>query len=180
LTVILPLVLLAILLVALVIFVNRAGRALAYTRQIQGFQREAADLGARLDASLGGLVERVDGVRRRRVEPAEIVDELEVALETMEGFVAEAEAIRAPPELAESQTLIADDLARGLRALEMIRHGVHVAIETAGRSSELEAQTAIKRGYLNLLHAREAVVEHTADLAEARDATARKWRTSRI
>lgn len=179
-TIVIPLLLLALLLLALVVFVNRAGRALAHTREIEGFQREAAELGTRLEAALGGLVERVDGVRRRQLEPAEVVGELDEALETMKGFVAEAEGIRAPPQLAESQARIAEDLARGLRALEMIRHGVRLSLATHGRSGELEAQTAIKRGYLNLIHAREAVLEHTADLAEARDPSERRWRTSRI
>jgi hypothetical protein len=179
LTIVLPLLVLAVLLVALLIFLNRAGRALRYTREVQGFQREAADLGARMDRALGGLVIRIDAVRRRRVDPGEIVGELDEALGMMEGFVAEAEAIKTPAEFGESRALITEDLSRGLRALEMVRHGVRLGVDTFGRSAELEANTAIKRGYLNLLHAREAVLEHTADLAEARDPGERRWRTSR-
>ena len=50
----------------------------------------------------------------------------------------------------------------------MIEHGR--SIQTAARSGgrELEAQTSIKRGYLNILHAREAIARQrqaAADLA---------------
>jgi hypothetical protein len=48
----------------------------------------------------------------------------------------------------------------------MIEHGR--AIQTSARSGgrEIEAQTAIKRGYLNVLHAREAIA-HQSELARA-------------
>jgi hypothetical protein len=179
-TIVLPLLLLAALVILLLLFLQRAGRALAQVRQMEGYQREAADLAARMDDSLRGLIERVDAVRRHEVDPGEVLDEVEAAIGQMETFLQEARAIKAPPELAAGQELIAADLNRGLRALEMIRHGTLMTTTHLGRAGELEAQTSVKRGYLNLLHARDAVLEHTTDLAEARDATANKWRTSRI
>jgi hypothetical protein len=179
-TIILPLVLLAILLVALVFFVQRASKALATVRRVEGYQRAAADLAARMDGALSSVIVRVDAVRRHQLDAPEIITEVDEALVVMEGFLTEAQAIRAPVELAESQAMIERDLERGLRALEMIGHGALMASGHVGRAAELEAQTSIKRGYLNLLHARDAVVEHATDLAEARDASQRKWRTSRI
>ena len=49
----------------------------------------------------------------------------------------------------------------------------------SGRHRELEAQTAIKRGYLNLLHAREAIARHAAELAAGRPANQRRWLSGR-
>jgi hypothetical protein len=49
---------------------------------------------------------------------------------------------------------------------------------TAGRPRELEGETAIKRGYLNLLHAREALVTLAADL-RAGSVDTRRWLTDR-
>jgi hypothetical protein len=39
----------------------------------------------------------------------------------------------------------------------MIEHGRSVQASARGGGREIEAQTAIKRGYLNVLHAREAI-----------------------
>jgi hypothetical protein len=62
----------------------------------------------------------------------------------------------------------------------MVDHGCQLAAGVGGRRSELEAQTSIKRGYLNLLHAREALSEHAADVVSLREDVMRKWRASRI
>ena len=39
----------------------------------------------------------------------------------------------------------------------MVEHGAEILAQVRRRGRELEAQTSIKRGYLNLLHAREAI-----------------------
>jgi hypothetical protein len=61
----------------------------------------------------------------------------------------------------------------------MVEHGVAIlaAVRRGGR--ELEAQTSIKRGYLNLIHAREAIREHAARAAslEADPGPKRTFRT---
>ncbi len=59
---------------------------------------------------------------------------------------------------------IVSELERAGRALEMIEHGRSIQAAARAGSREVEAQTSIKRGYLNVLHAREAIA-HQADLA---------------
>ena len=49
---------------------------------------------------------------------------------------------------------------RAERALAMVDHGAKILAQVRRRGRELEAQTAIKRGYLNLIHAREAILRH--------------------
>ena len=44
----------------------------------------------------------------------------------------------------------------------MVEHGATIMVHVRRGSRELEAQTAIKRGYLNLLHAREAIARQVA------------------
>ena len=39
----------------------------------------------------------------------------------------------------------------------MVEHGANILASVRGGARELEAQTSIKRGYLNLIHAREAI-----------------------
>ena len=55
----------------------------------------------------------------------------------------------------------------------MVEHGTTMMLTVRGGPRELEAQTSIKRGYLNLIHAREAIARHALDaeaLASANDA----------
>jgi hypothetical protein len=69
---------------------------------------------------------------------------------------------RSPAFAAVTATRIAEELDRAGRAVETVRHGCVLLGVEAGRPRELEGETSIKRGYLNLLHAREAL----ASLAE--------------
>jgi hypothetical protein len=48
----------------------------------------------------------------------------------------------------------------------MIEHGREIQTSARSGGREIEAQTSIKRGYLNVLHAREAI-GHQASLARA-------------
>jgi hypothetical protein len=48
----------------------------------------------------------------------------------------------------------------------MVEHGAKILAQARRRGRELEAQTAVKRGYLNLVHAREAIVRHAAAAEE--------------
>ena len=61
----------------------------------------------------------------------------------------------------------------------MVEHGCAILAVGSGRHRELEAQTAIKRGYLNVLHAREAIARHAAELAAGRPASQRRWLSGR-
>ncbi len=47
----------------------------------------------------------------------------------------------------------------------MVEHGCAIQASARAGSRELEAQTAIKRGYLNVLHAREAIARHALEAA---------------
>jgi hypothetical protein len=65
-----------------------------------------------------------------------------------------------PPEAVAIRDDIVAELERAGRALDMVGHGAGILAQVRRRGRELEAQTAIKRGYLNLLHAREAIDRH--------------------
>jgi hypothetical protein len=63
----------------------------------------------------------------------------------------------------------------------MIDHGCAVlTAASVGRGREVEGQIAIKRGYLNILHAREAIVEIATNLRSARPSpTSPRWFSGR-
>jgi hypothetical protein len=178
--VVLPLLFALLVLLLLALFVQRGSKALAQVRQRAGFHRDATELASKIDATLEQLAGRVDAVRRQHVPPGEIHEELRQGVDVMATYLEQARAIRATGEFAETRSVIAQDIQRGARALEMVLYGVRLWSSGQGRKTELEAQTAIKRGYLNLLHARDDIAEHLEDLAEARDTSEGRWRTSRI
>ena len=70
----------------------------------------------------------------------------------------------APPPYADvPRNGIVAEVGRAGRAIEMIEHGCNLLLSMSGPAAELEAQTSIKRGYLNLIHAREAIVRLAAE-----------------
>ena len=178
--VVLPLLLAALVALVLIVFLRRAARALARSRDLERYRGETADLAGRVDGVLAPLAGRVDAVRRGQVPSVEIEEELVAAARILEEALEEARRIRSPNGVTASADL-AGQVDRALRAVDTIRYGCGLATDAAGRrGKELEAQTSIKRGYLNLLHAREAVAEE-ADRARAAAQLVprRRWRASR-
>ena len=68
--IILPLAAFVILAVLFFLFLRRAGRLVAVTRDVERFRRQVADLAARIETSLAELCARVDRCAgRRRAQP---------------------------------------------------------------------------------------------------------------
>jgi hypothetical protein len=155
------------LVLALWIVFRRAGRLVAETRRRESFRRTTEDLALRIDRSLEGVTARIDGVRRRTLAADAIGDSLAAASEAMERYAEEARELATGPAGArEIRDAIVAELERAGRAIELTRHGCTILSAARVGGRELEAQTAVKRGYLNLLHAREAIARHAATAAE--------------
>ena len=163
---ILPLVAFLALAGLFALLLRRAGRVVARTREVQGFRNAIADLDNRIGQSLDGAAERIDAVRRQQSAAEGIGDTLAAATDAVARYADEARALKGPPEALAIGQDIAHELARAGRAIDMVEHGVAIlaAVRRGGR--ELEAQTSIKRGYLNLIHAREAIGRHAARAAD--------------
>lgn len=172
------LVLFAALVIAFAAILARASRVVADTRVEDAFRRDGAALADRAIDHLGEAAARIDRVRRRLDPPATLDEILPPALEALEGLQAEAAALDPPPPLVPFRERLSDELERAVRAAETIRHGAVLMGYVAGRPRELEGETSIKRGYLNLLHAREALQELAVDLRSGR-VDARRWFSDR-
>jgi hypothetical protein len=59
---------------------------------------------------------------------------------------------------------MARELDRAIRATELVEHGLDSLLAARG-NRELEAQTSLKRGALNMRHAREAFGRAVAEIA---------------
>lgn len=148
---------------AVLLTLRRSGTVAAATREVTASRQSLRDFAARADADLGAILDRVDGVRRRLVEPSAIVEELHAARIRVEELAEEARSLDLVPALRASRAAVVEDVERAARALDMVEHGCGILGQNRSRGRELEAQTAIKRGYLNLVHAREAVARHAAE-----------------
>jgi len=177
--VIVPLVLFVLLAGAFLLVLRRAAGVVAETREIEAFRRASADLAARIDESLGGVADRIDAVRRRKIAPEEIRENLDAAADAVLRYGDEAASLNAPGGLETLRETIADELARAGRALEMVEHGCVLLGQQTARPRELEGETAIKRGYLNILHARDAIARAAADAGHPGAHAGRRWFSER-
>ncbi len=162
LAILLPLLAFLALAIGFAIVLQRAGRIVARTREIEGFRSSVRDLSTRIDRSLEGAVGRIDAVRRGQLAVDTINATLEAATDAVTRYTEEAQALHGPPAATTIRNEIVVDLERAERALAMVGHGAAILAQVRRRGRELEAQTSIKRGYLNLVHAREAISRHAA------------------
>jgi hypothetical protein len=172
---VLPVLAFLLLAALFALVLRRAGRFLAATRDVERFRRQVDDLAARIESSLGEVCARVDAVRRGQLGADQIADDLVASSQAALKYADEARAFHAPPEGRRIRDELVAELERAGRALEMIEHGRAIQASARSGGREIEAQTAIKRGYLNVLHAREAIAHHAKSAREltANDAAAR-------
>jgi hypothetical protein len=163
LTVLLPIAAFVALAIGVVIVLRRAGRIVARTREVEGFRSAVRDLTTRIDQSLEGAVGRIDAVRRGQLGADTIGATIEAATDAVNRYAEEARALKGPKSAAPIREALVEDLERAERALAMVDHGAKILSVSRPRGHELEGQTSIKRGYLNLVHAREAIVRHAAE-----------------
>ena len=160
------------------IVLSRTGVVAAEGRDASAGRDAIAALAGRADATLAGIAARIDQVRRGQAEPTELADPLPLAQAEVAALVDDARSVAAPHGLSGIRDDIAAELERAERALDMVEHGRGIMLNARLRGRELEAQTAVKRGYLNLLHAREAIARHASRAAAWRSPT-EAWRDAR-
>jgi len=166
LAVLLPITAFIALALAIAIVVRRAGRLVARTREVEGFRSGVRDLCARIETSLDGAARRIDAVRRQTVGADSIGPTLDATRDAVGRYLEEARALNAPTAAQAIRDDRVEELERAGRAIDMVEHGATILVQVRRRGRELEAQTAIKRGYLNLLHAREAIAQQAQRAAE--------------
>jgi len=177
--VLLPIAAFIALAAGLAVVLRNTGRIVARTREIEQFRGSVKDLAACVDTSLAGAAGQIDAVRRRQVDPDLIGDTLTAAMDAVGRYSDEARGLHGPGQSARIRSDLVAELERAGRALEMVQHGAAIMISVRRGPRELEAQTAIKRGYLNLIHAREAFARRALDAEEltADDGTTSSSRT---
>lgn len=144
----------------LIVVFRGTARIAARTRELHQFRGRVKDLATRVDEALESAAGRIDAVRHHQAGPELISDTVVQTTEDLERYGDEARALKAPRRAQIIRDDLIADLDRASRALGMVEHGVNMLASSRRGSRDLEAQTSIKRGYLNLIHAREAIARH--------------------
>lgn len=181
LAVLLPIAAFIALVAGLAVVLRGTGRIVARTREVERFKSTVKDLAARAEVSLDGAADEIDAVRRRQVDPTAILETIVAAVDAVQRYADEARALHGPRRAQQIRTDLIAELERAERALGMVEHGTSLMATARRGPRELEAQTSIKRGYLNLIHAREAIVRHALEAQEiqtdaAAAANVDRWR----
>jgi hypothetical protein len=166
---ILWLVVLVALGIVAAVTVRRMSVLAARTRSLERFQKGVTGIDARLAATADPFVAQLDEIRRRSGNPQALSAALPATQEALRALAAEGRALRAPAPLTSQAVALGVELDRAVRAADMVEHGIDALLAARG-SRELEAQTSLKRGALNMRHAREAANRIAREIAAMRPA----------
>jgi hypothetical protein len=158
--ILLPVMAFVALAAGLIVVFRGTARIAARTRELHQFSGGVKDLANRVDASLDSAATRIDAVRHHQAGPEMIGQAVVDVSEQLERYEDEARALRGPRRAQAIRDDLVAELERATRALGMVEHGANMLASSRRGSRDLEAQTSIKRGYLNLIHAREAIARH--------------------
>lgn len=147
-----------------VLVIRQMSALIARTRDLERFQRTAVQLDRRFGDATDPLVARLDELRRRAGDPQALATELPGASEALRAAVRDARALRPPRILADRAAGLVRELERAVRATELVEHGLDALLAARG-NRELEAQVSLKRGGLNLRHARGAFSQIVAEIS---------------
>ncbi len=152
--------------VALIVVVVRV---LAISAAISGRARRgkrALEVGRSSDEALARVLSIADGLRHRKLDVDAAAVPLAEGVEQLRGLASAAEAIDRSIGRIHGPTSLAGEIQRAERAAEMVEHGRSMLASGLGDEPG-EGETSIKRGYLGLLHARDAIRLRAEDVAAA-------------
>lgn len=131
--------------------------------RVFGPSATTASIASRLDEVFADLVRDIDALRRGHIDAPDFLARLGRARPGLS--VLQLETAEAAPEEAvdDDAACLRSDLERAMRGIDMVEHGALAVPAGRGRGREREVQTAVRRGYLNLLHARDAIRRHMED-----------------
>jgi hypothetical protein len=153
---------------ALVVYiVLRSGSAGRARRRSESFRTSITAIRAGAESALAPVSTEVDAVRRGLRAGRSIVPDLTAARASLETLIAQAESLPAPEGVDGGGALVAGDLRRACAAIDAVLAGCVDASESTSRAVGLAAQTSVKRGYVEMQHAREALARHVADAVHA-------------
>lgn len=160
--------------------VQRLARILARLRRRGRAGEVLATTGRTVDLELELVLRRVEAVRTEQIAPAEIVTLLSEAADQVGAAGQRAKSLTVPPEAESLRDAFVAELMHSSSALETL---LDACLELEGTTQDdrrQRAQASLKWGQLNLIRARQSLVEHSVEAASMARSNGRDWRPSRI
>jgi hypothetical protein len=137
------------------------------THDLERYQRTVSQLDRRLAATSDPFVVALDEIRRRSGDPRAMAEQVPGMQDALRAIAAEGRDAKVPRGLAREAVAFTVELERAVRAAELVGHGLDALLADRG-GRDLEAQTHLKRGALNLRHARDSASRIAADILALR------------
>ena len=157
----------ALLVALLALFVGTARRMselAARTRELERLQGSVESIDRRLAAATEPLIARLDAIRRHAGDAGSLAGDIGPARGMLEELSVEARALQLPARLSAQKSVMVQETERAVRAADMVAHGLDVMLAARGNYGT-EAEVSLKRGALNLRHARDAFGRAAAAVA---------------
>ncbi|MEO5966371.1 MAG: hypothetical protein ABIR11_12975 [Candidatus Limnocylindrales bacterium] len=142
---------------------RRMSTLIGRTRDLERFQKGVHSLERRLGTLADPFVGQLDEIRRRSGNPEGVAEILPGTQDALRTLAAEGRTLRAPGRLADPAVAFVVELERAVRAADLVEHGLNALLADRG-GRDLEAQTSLKRGALNLRHARDAATRIAGEI----------------
>ena len=171
----------AVAILGISIFViQRSARLLSRLRRRGRAGEVLANLGRSVDLELELVLRRVEAVRTEQIAPAEIVTLLSETVDSVGAAGQRAKSLSVTPGVELLRDAFVAEFMHSSRALESL---LDACLELEGTTQDerrQRAQASLKWGQLNLIRARESLVEHSVEAASLARSGNRGWRPSRI
>jgi hypothetical protein len=125
------------------------------THDLEHYQKLAGVLDGRLALAADPFIAQLDEIRRHSGNAEALAGVTPQTQDELRAIAAEGRSARVPKGLEAEAAAFVVELERAVRAVELVGHGLDALLADRG-GRDLEAQTSLKRGALNLRHAREA------------------------
>jgi hypothetical protein len=161
------LVVLVVLVALFLLTLRRLSVLVGRTRSLERYQKLTRQLAERLAATGDPFVVQLDEFRRRSGDPRSLAEAMPGAQDALRAIADEGRGAKVPRGLAREAAAFTVELERAVRAAELVGHGLDALVADRG-GRDLEAQTSLKRGTLNLRHSTEAASRIVAEIAAVR------------
>ena len=163
------LIVLVVLVALFLLTLRRLSTLMGRTRTLERYQKQLTQLAKRLGATADPFVAQLDEIRRRSGDPRGLAEAMPGAQDALRAIADEGRATKIPTGLVREGTAFVVELERAVRAAELVGHGLDALVADRG-GRDLEAQTSLKRGVLNLRHASEAAARIAREVGAVRPA----------
>ena len=128
-------------------------------REVGVYRNDLFERTARIDVRLGEIADDIDSLRRRALDPDEVVARLTVHEEALDEEEAGLQAMMAPEELHGLHMEYETNLERALRGIVTVERGCGITKLPHRPLDDEEPYIYYKRGHANVTHARMRMAE---------------------